>query len=162
MSSSAVEVTVNGASRPLPADRSQPLLRFLREGLGLYGTKYGCGEGECGACTVLLDGVAVPACRTRLSEVAGRRVVTIEGIAEGAGLSPVQRAFAESGAFQCGFCTAGMILRATQLLRTAPDPDERQIREALEPNVCRCGGYPAIVRAVRRASRLARDPGGTV
>jgi aerobic-type carbon monoxide dehydrogenase small subunit (CoxS/CutS family) len=154
------EVSINGTSRSLPEDRAQPLLRFLREGLGLWGTKYGCGEGECGACTVLLDGLPVPACRTRVSEVAGRRVVTIEGLSRDGRLSPVQRAFAEAGAFQCGFCTPGMVVRATALLRTRPDPEEREIREALEPNICRCGGYPGILRAVRLAATLAREPGG--
>jgi nicotinate dehydrogenase subunit B len=157
-------ITVNGERRYLDLDPAAPgetLLALLRsgpDGPGLTGTKPGCGEGECGACTVLVDGSPVLACQTAAAEVAGRSVTTIEGLAAGSRLHPVQQALAEEHAFQCGYCTPAMALRAAALLAADPDPGEAQVRAALEPNLCRCGCYPRIARAVRRASALLRDP----
>ena len=130
------------------------LLEVLRVDLGRTGTKYGCGEGECGACTVLVDGTPTRACQVPIRELEGADVRTIEGLAAGDRLNPAQRAFAEIGAFQCGFCTPGMVVRATALLDQDPDPSEEAIREALEPHLCRCGANARIVRAVRRASEI--------
>jgi isoquinoline 1-oxidoreductase len=135
-------------------------LFVLRDELGLTGAKPGCGEGECGACTVLLDGEPVRACQVHLSEVSGRTVRTVEGLAAGGLLHPVQQAFLEVGAFQCGYCTAGMVMSAVALLEHEPDPDDAQVREALHPNVCRCCTYPRILRAVHRAAELAGPTAG--
>jgi CO/xanthine dehydrogenase Mo-binding subunit/aerobic-type carbon monoxide dehydrogenase small subunit (CoxS/CutS family) len=157
-------IIVNGEQRYLDLDPAAPggtLLALLRSGpggLGLTGTKPGCGEGECGACTVLVDGSPVLACQTAAADVAGRSVTTIEGLAAGSRLHPVQQALAEEHAFQCGYCTPAMALRAAALLAADPDPGEAEVRAALEPNLCRCGCYPRIARAVRRASALLRDP----
>lgn len=141
----------------LPSDTS--LLQGLRDGLGLTGTKYGCGEGVCGACTVLVEGQPTRSCVTPLGEVIGRRITTIEGLAREGQLHPVQRAFLEEGALQCGFCTPGMVLATAALLEREPDPDDGQIAVALAGNICRCGTYPRIRRAVHRARDLVRDPG---
>ena len=153
---------VNGVDRPIPLDRDRSLLYVLREELGLTGTKYGCGEGECGACKVLVDGVAVRSCMTPVAETIGRSITTIEGLAEGGRLHPVQQAFLEVGAFQCGFCTPGMILAAASLLNRSPHPSEEEIRAAMDGNLCRCGGYPQILEAVQRASTLATPTEGGV
>jgi isoquinoline 1-oxidoreductase len=150
-------VTVNGDRRDLPAESGGTLLAFLRGPLGLTGAKPGCGEGECGACTVLLDGAPVFACQTDLHAVAGRPVVTVEGLAAGGRLHPVQRALVEEAAAQCGYCTPGMAVRAAALLAADPDSDDRRIAEAMAPSVCRCGCYVRLARAVRRAAALARD-----
>ena len=152
----SVTLTVNGASRRLDSPPGESLLTALRERLGLTGTKYGCGEGQCGACTVLLDGKAVRSCRTKASEAAGRKVVTIEGLASGERLHPLQAAFLEVEAFQCGFCTPGMIVGAAALLAARPDPSADEIAVGLQGHVCRCGTYPRIVEAVRRAARAGR------
>jgi len=153
---------VNGTDRPISLERDRSLLYVLREELGLTGTKYGCGEGECGACKVLIDGVAVRACTTPIGEVVGRSVVTIEGLAEGDRLHPVQEAFLEAAAFQCGYCTPGMIVAATALLARNPEPTRAEIRAAMDGNLCRCGGYLRILDAIDRAARHATpsDPGG--
>ena len=136
----------------------ETLLSVLRDRLGLLGTKEGCGIGECGACTVLLDGEAVNACLTAAWKVAGREVTTIEGLASENGLHPLQEAFVESGAVQCGFCTPGMIMAAYALLRSESDPDTEQIKTALEGNLCRCTGYKHIIEAVRTArARMAQN-----
>jgi len=132
------------------------LLDLLRRRLGLTGTKEGCGVGECGACTVLVDGRAVNACLTAAWQVAGREVTTIEGLAPEGELHPLQAAFLEAGAVQCGFCTPGMILAAADLLAREPDPSRETIRRALAGNLCRCTGYQHIVLAVRRAARRLR------
>ncbi|MGA8543401.1 MAG: (2Fe-2S)-binding protein [Thermoplasmata archaeon] len=155
MSEPTIPLRVNGRTETLPVLPERSLLVALRSDLGLTGTKYGCGEGECGACTVLLDGIAVQACQIPLSVAGGREVVTIEGLAGPSGeLSPIQRAFAEVGAFQCGFCTPGMIVGATALLRREPTPSRDEIDSALEGNVCRCGGYLRICKAIERAAEL--------
>jgi CO/xanthine dehydrogenase Mo-binding subunit/aerobic-type carbon monoxide dehydrogenase small subunit (CoxS/CutS family) len=148
------ELLVNGERRVLRAGPDRSLLMTLREELGLTGAKPGCGEGACGSCTVLLDDVPVRACQVHLSEVGGRAVRTVEGLADGTRLHPVQRAFLDEGAFQCGYCTAGMVLASVALLEHEPDPDDRRIREVLNGNVCRCGTYPRILRAVHRAAEL--------
>jgi nicotinate dehydrogenase subunit B len=156
---SVTGIMVNGERCKLGPARSGTLLALLRSDLGLTGAKPGCGEGECGACTVLVDGRPVLACQTAVAEVAGRSVTTIEGLADRQRLHPVQQALAMEHGFQCGYCTPAMALRAAALLATDPDPTDQAIAAALEPNVCRCGCYPRITRAVRRAAVLLRDPG---
>jgi aerobic carbon-monoxide dehydrogenase small subunit len=148
---------VNGTDHPISLDRDRSLLYVLREELGLTGTKYGCGEGECGACKVLADGVAIRSCITPVGEAVGHSITTIEGLADGDLLHPVQQAFIDVGAFQCGFCTSGMILAAASLLARNPHPDEAEIRAAMDGNICRCGGYLRIIQAIQRA---AQPPGG--
>jgi nicotinate dehydrogenase subunit B len=156
---SSAGLVVNGERHePDPAGPGT-LLALLRSGLGLTGAKPGCGEGECGACTVLVDGGPLLACQTAVAEVAGRSVTTIEGLAAGSRLHPVQQALASEHGFQCGYCTPAMALRAAALLAVDADPSEGAIAAALQPNVCRCGCYPRITRAVRRAAVLMRDPG---
>jgi CO/xanthine dehydrogenase Mo-binding subunit/aerobic-type carbon monoxide dehydrogenase small subunit (CoxS/CutS family) len=152
-------IVVNGVERDVPLEPDRSLLHVLREELDLTGAKYGCGEGECGACTVLLDGEPVRACVTSIGEVGDRPITTIEGLAgddrtAGGALHAVARAFLEAGAMQCGYCTPGMVVAATALLAETPRPDEATIAETLDGNLCRCGAYPRIVRAVRRASEL--------
>ena len=148
----ATEIIVNGVRHAVDAEPETPLLSVLRDDLELTGTKYGCGEGQCGACTVLIDGAPAHSCITRLSSVAGKRITTIEGLATGGRLHPVQEAFLHAGAMQCGYCTAGMIVASAGLLASNPNPSEAQIKQALEGNVCRCGTYPRIVAAVRLAA----------
>jgi len=126
----------------------------LRDDLELTGSKYGCGEGQCGACTVLIDGAPVRSCITRVATVAGKPITTIEGLAQNGRLHPLQEAFLQSDALQCGYCTPGMILSGAGLLRKNPHPSEPEIRRAMEGNVCRCGTYPRIVAAVQLAERL--------
>lgn len=148
-------LNVNGVESHVSAPADEILLSVLRNRLDLTGTKYGCGEGQCGACTVLINGTAVRSCLTSVSSAAGQKITTIEGLEQHGILSPVQQAFLDDGAFQCGYCTSGMILSATALLRATPDPSEEQIVQHMNRNVCRCGTYPRIVEAVRHASRLA-------
>jgi nicotinate dehydrogenase subunit B len=155
---SVTGIVVNGQRHELSPPASGTLLALLRSGLGLTGAKPGCGEGECGACTVLVDGSPVLACQTAVAEVAGRSVTTVEGLADRQRLHPVQQALATEHGFQCGYCTPAMALRAAALLASNPDPDDAAIAAALEPNVCRCGCYPRITRAVQRAAVLLRDP----
>ena len=143
---------VNGIEHPVSLDRARSLLYVLREELRLTGTKYGCGEGECGACKVLIDGVAVRACQTPVGEAVGRPITTIEGLAPGDRLHPVQQAFIDAGAFQCGFCTPGMVMQAYWLLSENPKPTEDEIRSGISGNLCRCTGYHGIVKAVKAAS----------
>lgn len=152
----ALTLDVNGAAYQIDAALEESLLSVLRERLSLTGTKYGCGEGQCGACTVLLDGRPVRSCRTKASEVGARKVVTIEGLASGERLHPVQTAFLEAEAFQCGFCTPGMIVSVAALLSAKPSPSTEDIASALGGNVCRCGTYPRIVTAVQRAAATMR------
>ena len=156
-----VTLRVNGVDRSTPLDPDRHLLYVLREELQLTGTKYGCGEGECGACKVLLDGVAVRACQTRIGEAVGHSIVTVEGLAHGEQLHPVQQAFVDAGAFQCGFCTPGMIIAAVSLLARTPRPSDEEVRAALDGNLCRCGGYLRILDAVQRASRSLAETGGS-
>jgi aerobic-type carbon monoxide dehydrogenase small subunit (CoxS/CutS family) len=147
----SIVLTVNGNERHVTASAEQPLLWVLRDHLQLTGTKYGCGEGQCGACTVLLAGKAVRSCLTSLSAAAGKEVTTIEGLADDGGLNPVQRAFLHQEAFQCGYCTSGMILSAVALLTTNKNPSNEEIAHALNGNICRCGTYPRILAAVHEA-----------
>jgi len=151
-----IAFAVNGTKRSVTTDPQRPLLEVLREDFGLTGTKYGCGEGVCGACTVLVDGRRVLSCHTPVGDVAGKAVLTIEGLARGERLHPVQEAFLAEGAMQCGYCTPGMILSAVALLQTNPHPSEQQIVEGMNGNLCRCNGYLRIVRAVQRAAGTAR------
>jgi carbon-monoxide dehydrogenase small subunit len=147
-----VRTTINGEPADFLCEPRQSLLECLRDILGLTGTKEGCNDGNCGACTVILDGRIVNSCLVLGVEAEGREVVTIEGIARGSELHPVQRAFLESAALQCGFCTPGLIVAAKALLDIDPDPSEERIRQWLANNLCRCTGYDKIVRAVRQAA----------
>jgi len=147
-----VRFTVNGKAHTVETEAERPLLEVLREDLGLTGTKYGCGEGQCRACTVLLDGRPITPCITPVRAAAGKKVVTIEGLAANGKLDRVRQAFVEEGAMQCGYCIPGMILTAVALLERNPRPSESQIIEGMNGNLCRCSGYPRILAAVRRAA----------
>lgn len=149
----AVRLKVNGVTRHVTAAPDSSLLSLLRDDLGLTGAHYGCGHGACGACYVLIDGEAVPACVTAIGEATDKEIVTIEGLARGDVLHPVQQAFLEEDAMQCGACTSGMVMSAVALLERAPHPKEDEIREALAPHLCRCGVYGRAIRAVKRAAR---------
>lgn len=153
-----LEFRVNGRIVRLDLDPQRALLGVLRGPLALTGTKYGCGEGICGACTVLLDGRAVRSCVTSVAAVEGKDVVTIEGLAREGGLAALQQAFVEHGALQCGYCTSGMILTAEALLRATPHPSREAIREALEHNLCRCAAHQRILDAVVAASGAGVRP----
>ncbi len=148
-------LTVNGRARAVESDPARPLLDVLREDLALTGTKYGCGEGQCRACTVLLDGAPVTSCTTPVRLAAGKTVTTIEGLSTTAKLHPVQQAFIDHSAMQCGYCVPGMVLRATAMLKTTPNPTDTQIVEHLNGSLCRCCGYTNIVAAVRAAAALS-------
>lgn len=148
-----IEITINGRLRRFDVEPNKLLLSLVRDDLYLTGTKYGCGIGECGACTVHLDGEAVLACMVLAVDADGRRVDTIEGVADGTKLDPVQEAYIEEGAIQCGFCTPGFVMTTKALLAENPDPSETEIREYLKGNYCRCTGYVNIVRAVQSAAR---------
>ncbi|HTL58091.1 MAG TPA: (2Fe-2S)-binding protein [Candidatus Limnocylindrales bacterium] len=143
--------SVNGKSHTLTTHPQRPLLDILREELELTGTKYGCGEGQCRACTVLLDGEPVASCVTPISDVDKHSVVTIEGLAKGDTLHPVQEAFLAEGAFQCGYCTAGMIMGIVGLLKTNAHPTDADIKRGLQKHICRCGTYPRILKAIHRS-----------
>ena len=147
-----MELVVNQKRYRLLVDPGRMLLWVLRDELELTGTKYGCGEGQCGACTVLVDGAAVRSCMTRASAVAGKEITTIEGLAQNGKLHPLQEAFIQADALQCGYCTPGMILSSVALLKKNPQPSEPEIRRALHGNVCRCGTYPRIIAAVQMAA----------
>jgi len=149
----AITFRVNGTERKLTVDGSRSLLSVLRTELDLTGSKFGCGEGQCGACTVLLDDRAVRSCITLMSDVAGHSVTTIEGLASNGKLHPVQEAFLDTQAMQCGYCTPGMIMSTVSLLRRNPHPSEDQIRDALAGNLCRCAVYQRILSAVQRAAQ---------
>jgi aerobic-type carbon monoxide dehydrogenase small subunit (CoxS/CutS family) len=144
---------VNGRRRQVEADPKRPLLFVLRNELDLTGTKYGCGEGQCRACTVLLDGAPIPSCQIECGAVGGRAITTIEGLAKGQELHPVQQSFIDCDAMQCGYCTPGMILTSVAFLRKNPTPSDAQIKSALQGNICRCGTYNRIVAAVHRAAK---------
>jgi aerobic-type carbon monoxide dehydrogenase small subunit (CoxS/CutS family) len=144
---------VNGVRSRVDTDPERPLLWVLRNELDLTGAKYGCGEGQCGACTVLIDGVAHRSCLTPVGSVAGKEITTIEGLADGDRLHPLQQAFVDCDAMQCGYCTPGMIMQSAALLRRDPSPSEAEIRGELEGNICRCGTQNRIVAAVHKAGR---------
>jgi aerobic-type carbon monoxide dehydrogenase small subunit (CoxS/CutS family) len=143
---------VNGQSRPVTTDPERTLLEVLREDIRLTGAKYGCGEGQCRACTVLLDGRPVTSCQTAVSQAAGKEIITIEGLEQNGRLQVVQQAFLDEGAMQCGYCVPGMILTASSLLETNANPSRDQIIEWMNGNLCRCCGYTTILTAVERAA----------
>lgn len=148
-----VRATVNGDPVELMVEPDWPLVRALRDGLGLTGVREGCGVGECGACTVIVDGKSVNSCLYPAMEAEGREITTIEGLSDGRfGLHPLQKAFVENGGVQCGFCTPGMIMSAKALLDDNPDPTEEEIRRGLAGNICRCTGYNQIVASVKAAA----------
>jgi nicotinate dehydrogenase subunit A len=148
-------LTVNGTQRTIDADPGTPLSDVLRNDLGLKGTRFGCGDDSCGACTVLVDGGAVASCSTPLWAAAGRSVTTVEGLGTPEAPHPLQRAFLDLQAAQCGYCTPGMLMRAAALLARVPQPTERDVRSALDRNLCRCGAHNRVVRAVLRAARAS-------
>ena len=152
-------LNVNGTRLQVNAPAEESLLSVLRNRLNLTGTKYGCGQGQCGACTVMLDGDATCSCLVPASSAANSRIVTIEGFEQSGKLSVVQQAFLDEGAFQCGYCTSGMIVAATSLLLQHRNPTEQQIIDTMNGNLCRCGTYPRIVEAIKRASHLAARGG---
>ena len=148
-----MDLLINDKRYRSGSDPQRMLLWVLRDELNLTGSKYGCGEGQCGACTVLLNGVAVRSCITPLKDAAGKKITTIEGLERNGQLHPVQEAFLKADALQCGYCTPGMILASVSVLEKNPHPDEAEIRHGLQGNICRCGTYPRIVAAVRMAAR---------
>ncbi|HKR30861.1 MAG TPA: (2Fe-2S)-binding protein [Terriglobales bacterium] len=147
-----ITLNVNGAEHRVPAIDDEMLLYVLRDRLNLIGTKYGCGEGQCGACTVLIDGRATRSCQMHATAVSGRKITTIEGLESDGKLHPVQQAFLNEEAFQCSYCTPGMILSAVGLLQANPKPSDEEIIRGMNGNICRCGTYPRIVAAIRRAA----------
>jgi len=154
-------LSINGKTHEIDGEAGDSLLSVLRYELGLTGSKFGCGEGHCGACTVLVDGQAVRSCVTRIGALSGKPVTTIEAIAQGDRLHPVQEAFLEAEAFQCGYCTPGMVMATIGLLKTVPNPTDQDIARVMDRNVCRCGTYPRIVQAVKlAAARVKTTPTG--
>jgi carbon-monoxide dehydrogenase small subunit len=151
-----ITLTVNGVARTVTTDPQRPLLDVLREDLHLTGTKYGCGEGRCGACTVLMDGKPARSCVVPVSLADRKSITTIEGLAKGDSLHPVQEAFLEEGAMQCGYCTPGMILSTVALLQEKPNPTDEEIIAGMNGNICRCNGYVKLMNAVRRAAGKMR------
>jgi aerobic-type carbon monoxide dehydrogenase small subunit (CoxS/CutS family) len=147
------ELHVNGNKLRIDADTDRSLLSVLRDDLDLTGSKYGCGEGQCGACTVLIDGQATRSCITKVGLAAGKKITTIEGIEKNGRLHPLQEAFLEADALQCGYCTPGMIMSSVALLSKNPNPSEQEIVRFMDGNVCRCGTYPRIVTAIRKAAQ---------
>jgi len=152
----ALTLNVNGQARAVEAEAETPLLYALRNDLGLVGTRYGCGIGRCGTCTVIIDGKAVQSCDVPVSAAVGKQITTVEALAGDADLHPLQRAFIEEQAAQCGYCASGILMAAKALLDTNPDPDDAEIRSALEGNLCRCGTHGRILRAIKRAAKEMR------
>ncbi|MGH9396632.1 MAG: (2Fe-2S)-binding protein [Terriglobia bacterium] len=151
-----IDLRINGKRRAVNVSAETSLLHVLREQLKLTGTKYGCGEGQCGACTVLINGKPRRSCITPAASAEGKPVTTIEGVEQNGRLHPVQQAFLDAQALQCGYCTPGMILGALALLRSNPNPSSHDIQRAMEGNICRCGTYPRIVEAIHRAAGLMK------
>ena len=149
-----IRLSVNGKPYTVDAEPQTSLLSVLRDQLDLTGSKYGCGEGQCGACTVLIDGKAQRSCITKAATVSQKQITTIEGLAVGEHLHPVQEAFLDLGAMQCGYCTSGMIMSAGALLKRNPAPQEREIIAFMDGNICRCGTYPRIVSAIQKAAKV--------
>ncbi|HWZ24964.1 MAG TPA: (2Fe-2S)-binding protein [Verrucomicrobiae bacterium] len=154
----ALQLEVNGKRYTVKYPAETPLLYVLRDELGLTGTKYGCGEGQCGACTVLLGGAPRRSCQIPVSAAAGRPITTIEGLEQNGKLHPVQQAFLDAGAFQCAYCTTGMIMSSVGLLKTNPNPTPADIVQGLQGNMCRCGTHPRIMEAVLNAAKSSREP----
>jgi len=152
-------LSINGRDYRVDPDPQASLLSILREQLDLTGTKYGCGEGQCGACTVFIDGKAQRSCIIKAATVVGKKVTTIEGLVGGERLHPVQQAFLDEGALQCGYCTPGMIMSAVALLKQNSHPSESEIVDFMDGNICRCGTYPRIVKAIQRAAMMQRNSG---
>jgi aerobic-type carbon monoxide dehydrogenase small subunit (CoxS/CutS family) len=155
----AFTLRVNGRTHTVEGDAGDTLLFVLRDDLGLTGSKFGCGEGHCGACTVMIDGQPMRSCQVRLSAAAGKLITTIEGLESNGRLHPVQEAFIEAEAFQCGYCTPGMVMAVAGLLKTHPAPTDADIAKVLDRNVCRCGTYPRIVKAIQDAAQRMRAQG---
>jgi aerobic-type carbon monoxide dehydrogenase small subunit (CoxS/CutS family) len=153
------ELHVNGTRHKIDADAERSLLSVLRDDLDLTGSKYGCGEGQCGACTVLIDGQATRSCITKLSFAAGKKIVTIESLEKNGRLHPLQEAFLEADAFQCAYCTSGMIMSGVALLSKNPNPNDQEIVRFMEGNICRCGTYPRIVAAIHKAAQSMKGGG---
>jgi nicotinate dehydrogenase subunit A len=151
------QLNVNGHIYTIEADADASLLFVLRDHLDLTGSKYGCGEGQCGACTVLIDGKSRRSCVTRVGDVAQKQITTIEGLAQGDRLHPVQQAFLDEGAMQCAYCTSGMIMTAVSLLNAKRDSSAAEIARSMEGNICRCGAHPRIVLAIQRAAKVMND-----
>jgi aerobic-type carbon monoxide dehydrogenase small subunit (CoxS/CutS family) len=154
-----IEIEVNGKRYPVNYPPDTPLLSVLRDELGLTGSKYGCGEGQCGSCTVLIAGAPRRSCQIPVSAVAGKAVTTIEGLEKDGRLHPVQQAFLDAGAFQCAYCTSGMIMSSVGLLRSNANPTPADVVQSLQGNVCRCGTHPRIIEAVRHAAKLMQEHG---
>jgi aerobic-type carbon monoxide dehydrogenase small subunit (CoxS/CutS family) len=153
----SIHLSINGRDYAVDTNPQTSLLTVLREHLDLTGSKYGCGEGQCGACTVLIDGKAQRSCITRASTVGQKQITTIEGLAKGQQLHPVQQAFLDVGAMQCAYCTSGMIMSSVALLQQNPAPGESEIIDFMDGNVCRCGTYPRIVSAIRKAAKAMKE-----
>jgi aerobic-type carbon monoxide dehydrogenase small subunit (CoxS/CutS family) len=151
------DLEINGKTYSVEYPPDTPLLYVLRDELALTGTKYGCGEGMCGACTVLVGGTARRSCQIPVSVAAGKPITTIEGLEKNGALHPVQQAFLDAGAFQCAYCTSGMILSSVSLLRGTPNPSDEQILQAMQGNICRCGTHPRIVEAIHRAAKKMQE-----
>jgi len=151
------ELQVNGQRHAVDADSDTPLLAVVRDHLGLTGSKYGCGEGQCGSCTVLLDGTPRRSCVTPVSAAAGKSITTIEGLEQSGRLHPVQQAFLDAEAFQCAYCTSGMIMSSVALLKQNLNPTRAEIEQALQGNICRCGTHPRIIEAVQSAAKASRE-----
>jgi aerobic-type carbon monoxide dehydrogenase small subunit (CoxS/CutS family) len=154
----SIDLEINGKRYPVNYPPDTPLLSVLRDELGLTGSKYGCGEGQCGACTVLIGGAPRRSCMIPVSAALGKPVTTIEGLEKYGELHPVQLAFLSENAFQCAYCTSGMIMSSVALLQSNPHPSEAEIVQFLQGNICRCGTHPRIVRAVRIAARMMQEP----
>ena len=155
----SLELEVNGKRYPVQSDPETPLLDVLREEIGLTGTKYGCGEAQCGACTVLVGETPRRSCQIPVSAAVGKTITTIEGLERDGRLHPVQQAFVDAGAFQCAYCTPGMIMSSVGLLKVAPNPSEVEITQSLQGNICRCGTHPRIVVAVQQAAKAMQGGG---
>ena len=154
-----IELEVNGKRYPVSYPADTPLLYVLRDELGLTGSKYGCGEGQCGACTVLIGGAPLRSCQIPVSAAAAKPITTIEGLEKDGHLNPVQQAFLDAGAFQCAYCTSGMIMSSVGLLQTNPNPSQAEIVQFLQGNLCRCGTHPRIIEAVRQAAKMMQEHG---
>jgi aerobic-type carbon monoxide dehydrogenase small subunit (CoxS/CutS family) len=152
------ELVINGVKVAVKAEAERSLLSVLRDDLDLTGAKYGCGEGECGACTVLIDGVAMRSCQKKVGAIGAQPITTIEGLEQNGRLHPLQEAFLEAGAMQCGYCTCGMIMSGVAWLRRNPNPAAREIVRAMDGNICRCGTYPRILAAISKAAKAMKEP----
>jgi aerobic-type carbon monoxide dehydrogenase small subunit (CoxS/CutS family) len=155
----AIELAVNGKRYSVNYPPETPLLYVLHDELGLTGSKYGCGEGQCGSCTVLIGGAARRSCQIPVSAAAAKPITTIEGLEKDGRLNPVQQAFLDAGAFQCAYCTSGMIMSSVALLQMNPNPSQTEIMQSLQGNVCRCGTHPRIIEAVRHAAKMMQEAG---